>query len=176
VVYDVQKQSTEKLYSFPHKGNYNFISHARWYNDQIILVRNNKIVEIFDPQTHKTVTLYQHRSQVVALAMFLTNQVTPNKDAFEIEIKNEEEKLADLESKRSDTTSLVIVTIDHSEQMFVYQDNKLAKVIEIRKIPNFPSLAKNTYLFDMGYPYYLSVDAKHISFTSDVGLFIVEYA
>jgi len=65
--------------------------------------------------------------------MFLTNQVTPNKDAFEIEIKNEEEKLADLESKRSDTTSLVIVTIDHSEQMFVYQDNKLAKVIEIRK-------------------------------------------
>lgn len=46
MVYDIQKQSSDKLYSFPHKGNYEFVSHAKWYNDQIIFVKNNKIVEV----------------------------------------------------------------------------------------------------------------------------------
>lgn len=42
------------------------------------------------------------------------------------------------------------------------------------RIPNFPKLPGNTYLFDMGYPYYISVDSKNLSFTSDQGLFILD--
>ena len=46
MAYDITKHDVEKLYTFPHKSKYEQISHARWYNDNIIFVKNGKIIEV----------------------------------------------------------------------------------------------------------------------------------
>jgi len=178
MVYDITKQDVEKLYTFPHKSKYDQISHARWYNDNIIFVKNGKIVEMMDLHTNKITTLYEHKSHIVAFEI-LYNQstpITPNSDKnvyLNNGDKQEEEKLSDMES-RGISGGLQVFSIDYTEKLCIYQDHKVSQVIDLRKLPDFPKLPSNTYLFDMGYPYFISVDSKNFSFTSDQGLFILE--
>lgn len=42
-------------------------------------------------------------------------------------------------------------------------------------MPGFPELTKGTYLFDMGFPYFMAIDSKYIAFTSDIGMFVLQY-
>ena len=93
---------------------------------------------MLDPATNKVVTLYEHISHIIALEIFVKrpnnqNYKTAAMDDKEIDIdfKNEEEKFGDLEAKSGG--HLTVVSIDFSEKMYIYEGDKLSRVIELRK-------------------------------------------
>jgi len=69
---------------------------------------------------------------------------------------------------------LRLASVDSFENFYYYRNSDLAINTPIRKIKNFPELPKKNYLFDMGYPYFMSLKGNHVAFTSDLGLFIFE--
>lgn len=146
--YDVNKQTVDKIHTFAPKSGYDFIAHVKWYNEQLVLVKNLKTVEVIsiiyinlywkkvlDPATEKVQTLYQHKSHIIALEIFhpKTPETTPHFDKdIEIGFKHEEEKFSDQELK-SASRNLTVVSIDYSELLYLYEGNKLNKVVELRK-------------------------------------------
>jgi hypothetical protein len=160
--YDVNKQTVDKIHTFAPKSGYDFIAHVKWYNEQLVLVKNLKTVEVIsiiymtccyfqfvyqcflfylywqkvlDPATEKIQTLYQHKSHIIALEIFhpKTPETTPHFDKdIEIGFKHEEEKFSDQELK-SASRNLTVVSIDYSELLYLYEGNKLNKIVELRK-------------------------------------------
>ena len=94
---------------------------------------------MLDLHTNKITTLYEHKSHIVAFEI-LYNQGTPATPRSDKNVylnnnngdKHEEEKLSDMES-RGVSGGLQIFSIDYTEKLAIYQENKLSQVIDLRR-------------------------------------------
>lgn len=53
-------------------------------------------------------------------------------------------------------------------------ETKNIQTINLTHLPNYPMIAVNYKLFDMGYPYYICLNDNCIALTTDLGLFILQ--
>jgi len=176
-IYDYIDKSTKTVHTF--EKSVAFVSHAKLTQSLVLFVQGQKHVNILDTRTNKIEPLYQHKHQIIALEMDdtakLRAETIEEKDIM-LDIKQdaEERKVPDEKTSLKHTDSITIVSIDTSENLYVYKNSKVTHMIPLREIPNFPKLQKKNYLFDMGYPYFVAFYGNYIAFTSDLGLFIID--
>lgn len=145
MAFDINTRKTDTLYNFTPRSNYEFVSFAKWYQDRIILVKNQKIVQVcsseiyyrliilfqlFDPYNDKTVTLYEHKSHIVALNIFIPDS-EDDKPQFDINSRHEEEKIS--VSNKISKEYPVIVSIDYKEGLYYFNGGELSQTLSIRR-------------------------------------------
>ena len=98
----------------------------------------------------------------------------------EVDIDSNEEEKIDLE--RQLDSSYIVVTIDDSESVSVYdspsgqkESGVLRASSKIKALEGFPIKLKQKDLFGLGYPYFVSFYADHLAFSSDYGISVIKF-
>lgn len=72
----------------------------------------------------------------------------------------------------------LLATMDEAGvlNIFDYENKKfICTDYEIQKLDHFPSSLKGLNFFDMEYPYFSSIDSDHYSFSTDYGIFTINF-
>ena len=161
------------------------ISHMKFLGESLFYVKNTRDIVRYDMKTKSSQLVGTAKDAVIALSV-TRNKMREYDSGEEVKLGGAfgEDNEIDEENKGGENSgSFTLTCLDESENLYVYkappQKTGAKKVFcmstPLKNLGNIPQEMREKDLFGMGYPYYVTLYANYVAFSTDYGVVLVKF-